>query len=157
MLLGIISDSHDNLSKIRRAVKLFNRKKVEFVLHLGDFVAPFSVRVLKELKCPWHGIFGNNDGEKEGLLKISEGKIKSSPLRIELNKRRITLVHDINTINLSEEKSDIIRFGHTHRTQMEKKDSFLLFNPGEWCGWITGRATIALLDLETLYYKIIKI
>lgn len=157
MLLGIISDSHDNLSKIKKAVRLFNKKKVELVLHLGDFVAPFSVAVLKELICPWQGVFGNNDGEKEGLLKISEGKIKNPPLRIELNKKIITLVHDINTININEENSDIILFGHTHRTQIEKKNSFLLFNPGECCGWLTGKATVALLDLKTLYYKIIKI
>ncbi|MCM8780547.1 MAG: metallophosphoesterase family protein, partial [Candidatus Omnitrophica bacterium] len=70
MRIGIISDTHDNLPKIDSAVEYFNRQRVGFVLHAGDFVAPFAVAKLKKLDCDWAGVFGNNDGEREGLSKI---------------------------------------------------------------------------------------
>ncbi len=39
MILGIISDSHDNLPKLKKAVTLFNKKNVSLVLHAGDYIA----------------------------------------------------------------------------------------------------------------------
>lgn len=157
MIVGVISDTHDNLFKINKAVKFFNKKKVGFVFHLGDFVAPFAVNLFNQLHCPWQGVFGNNDGEREGLLKISAGKISPAPLRVELDNRRITLVHDINTIDITKEFADIILFGHTHRIQVETNSPPLLLNPGEGGGWLTGKSTLALLNLKDLTYRIIRI
>jgi uncharacterized protein len=42
-LIGLISDSHDNLNAIRKAVEFFNRKEVKAVLHAGDLVSPFTI------------------------------------------------------------------------------------------------------------------
>jgi len=46
--LGILSDTHDNVPQVRKAVALFNREMVDLVLHAGDYVAPFSVKPLFE-------------------------------------------------------------------------------------------------------------
>ena len=73
--IGILSDTHDNLVKLEKAVIFFNKNRVGFVFHAGDFVAPFTIAKLNELSCEWAGVFGNNDGEREGLSRISEGKI----------------------------------------------------------------------------------
>lgn len=157
MKIGILSDTHDNLPKIEKAVKFFNRNKVGFVLHAGDFVAPFTVAKLKKLSCDWLGIFGNNDGERNGLSGFSEGKIKEGPLRLELDNRKITLVHDIATINTKKEVADLIIFGHTHNTEVLEEENKLIINPGECGGWLTGKSTIALVDLTFLSAKISKI
>ena len=42
LLLGIISDSHDNLPKIDAAVAKLNASRVDLVLHAGDYCAPFA-------------------------------------------------------------------------------------------------------------------
>jgi putative phosphoesterase len=49
-LIGIISDSHDNMDAIRKAVGFFNNSDVKAVLHAGDLVSPFTARAFKELK-----------------------------------------------------------------------------------------------------------
>ena len=157
MKIGILSDTHDNIPKIEKAVKFFNKNKVGFVLHAGDFVAPFAVAKLKNLSCDWLGIFGNNDGERKGLSGFSEGKIKDGPLRLELDNRKITLVHDIATINAKTEAADLIIFGHTHNTEVLKQENKLIINPGECGGWLTGKSTIALVDLTSLSAKITEI
>jgi len=47
--------------------------------------------------------------------------------------------------------NDLIIYGHTHdsewRAQAGTADK-LVINPGEVCGWVTGRATFALFALE---------
>ena len=68
MLVGAISDTHDNLPQIEKAVKYLNDQKVGLVLHAGDYVAGFVLPKLKQLNCKLVGVFGNNDGDHE-LLK----------------------------------------------------------------------------------------
>ncbi len=157
MKIGIISDSHDNPPKIEKAVKLFNKHKVRFVFHAGDFVAPFTITKLKNLHCDWVGVFGNNDGERKGLCGISEGKIRQGPLRMNLSNKKVTLVHDLNTINPKREKAQLIIFGHTHRPEILKQPPKLLVNPGECGGWLTGKSTVAIADLTFLSAKMLKI
>lgn len=157
MKIGVFSDTHDNLPKIDKAVRFFNKNKVGFVLHAGDFIAPFVVARLKHLTSDWCGIFGNNDGERIGLTGISEGKIKVGPLRLKLDNKNITLVHDINQIDAKREPADVIIFGHTHKAQITKDDNKLLINPGECAGWLTNKSTIALIDLTSLSVKIVTI
>ncbi|MEM3615578.1 MAG: metallophosphoesterase family protein, partial [Candidatus Methanomethylicia archaeon] len=43
MKIGIISDTHDRLQMIDEAVKRLNEENVEYVLHAGDYIAPFAV------------------------------------------------------------------------------------------------------------------
>lgn len=49
MLIGIISDTHDNQDKTRKAIELFNSKGVEYVIHAGDYISPFTLKLFKEL------------------------------------------------------------------------------------------------------------
>jgi putative phosphoesterase len=154
MRLGLLSDTHDNIPKLKKAVRFFNKQKVSFVFHAGDFVAPFTVRVLKELSSDWRGVFGNNDGEKKGLAAASEGKIQDGPLRVELEEKQVVLVHDLNQINTKTEEADLVIFGHTHKPEILRQAAKLLVNPGECGGWLLGKSTIAIVDLDSLSAKI---
>ena len=69
MLIGIISDTHDNLPMIEKAVKKLNEENVALVLHAGDYVSPFVIPKLKALNAKLIGVFGNNDGDHEFLKK----------------------------------------------------------------------------------------
>ncbi|MGB5089822.1 MAG: metallophosphoesterase family protein [Nitrososphaeraceae archaeon] len=65
MKIGIISDTHDNIENIQKAVKEFNNRQVEIVLHAGDFVSPIAVESFAGIKLV--GILGNNDTDIPGL------------------------------------------------------------------------------------------
>ncbi len=43
-MIGILSDSHDNLDAIKKAVNLLNKKKVDLVIHAGDLISPFTAQ-----------------------------------------------------------------------------------------------------------------
>jgi predicted phosphodiesterase len=47
MKIGIISDTHDYIRNIQRAVREFNDKHVEIVIHAGDFTGPLRLSLLK--------------------------------------------------------------------------------------------------------------
>jgi len=149
MLVGVLADTHDNMPMIRKAVAFFAQQEVERILHAGDFVAPFALKALLEAGIPLIGVFGNNDGEKEGLSKLCPA-ICEPPRRFELARRTIVLTHD--AARLSEdvaEGADVIISAHTHAPEITDGRPLRL-NPGETGGWLEGRCTVALLDLARL-------
>jgi predicted phosphodiesterase len=44
-MIGILSDTHDNLTRVREAVRLFNDAGCDLVVHARDFIA-LSVEIV---------------------------------------------------------------------------------------------------------------
>ena len=153
MKIGVMSDSHDNVPMINKAVELFNNEGVELVVHAGDFIAPFAIAAMSNLTCRVVGVFGNNDGERLMVAKRFEeiGEIHPNLANVEISGRKIAAVHYpelAEPIGKSGEY-DVVIYGHTHQIDVRREESLLL-NPGETGGWTTGKCTVAVVDLETL-------
>ena len=165
MLIGAISDTHDNLPQIEKGVKYLNEQKVELVLHAGDYVAGFVVPKFKMLNCKLIGVFGNNDGDHELLKKrfseTANCTIHDQFASITLEGYRIALLHgtQIELLNaiIGSGYYDVVIHGHSHNKSVEKKGKTLAVNPGELCGYLTGKSTIALLDTEEQEARIIEL
>ena len=156
MRLGIIADSHDNIPHVIKAVNIFNIENVEYIIHAGDYVAPFTMKELLKADASLIGIFGNNDGEKRGLKNLCKD-IYESPYSLDLGGKKVTIIHDIESLRSElKESSDIIIFGHTHKSKIKKGIPFFL-NPGECGGWLNGTSSVALLDTNKLEADIIEI
>jgi hypothetical protein len=149
-MIGILSDSHDNLTKVREAVRLFNDAGCGLVVHAGDFVAPFTAEALRSLRAPVRAVFGNCDGERPGLAAAFRGlgEIAMAPLIFEHAGLRLCVSHlDAPVGGLASSKRyDVVIYGHTHRPVVETRDGVLIVNPGETGGWLRGKSTVALLD-----------
>jgi hypothetical protein len=158
-MIGVMSDSHDNVTQVRKAVTLFKGAGCDLVLHAGDVVAPFAARELEALGCPIKAVFGNCDGEKQGLEIALEkfGEIQDAPLLFTHGGRQVLLVHYHFSVATyaSSGKYDVIIFGHTHKPNIRREGKTLLLNPGEAGGWLTGKSTVSLLDPERLEAEII--
>ncbi len=158
MLIGVISDTHDNIDRIHQAIEIFNSRGVELVVHAGDITSPFALIPFNEkLKADYTGIFGNNDGDRVLLHKRSEGRIHPQPHIFEAGGKRIVLLHEHFLVDAlaSSKHYDIVIYGHTHRARVEKKEGVLILNPGEAGHWLYGKATIAILDTEKMHAEII--
>ena len=160
-MIGVLSDSHDNVNAIKRAVSLFRDAGCRLVIHAGDFVAPFAAQELAAAGCPVKAVFGNCDGEKEGLRTVISafGEIREAPLILIDNGLRILVCH--SHFRLMEYagsgKYDVVIFGHTHKPEIKREQETLIINPGEAGGWVTGKATIALLDIKTRMAEIVSL
>ena len=148
MLIGVISDTHDRLPTIDAALSLFAERKVSAVIHAGDFVAPFAVQRLLQYRGPLHATYGNNDGERVGLKHFLP-QIEDGPLFVQLGGLTILVHHFIEWCKAGDiERARVIITGHTHEVVNRFEDSKLFLNPGECCGWVTGRCTVAILDTQ---------
>ena len=150
MHIGIFADAHDHLANIRLAVDRFNAENVELVVFAGDFVSTIAVPPLRRLRAPVVACFGDNEGNKVGLVGGFRliGKLAEPPVRFTADDgTRFVLAHMRRQIPESEEEFDVAVFGHTHKPRVERdRAGRLLINPGETSGWSFGRPTVALLD-----------
>ena len=89
MKVGVISDSHDNVKHMEKAVRIMKDEGVETIIHLGDAVSPFALIPLKEIEARKIYIFGNNDGEIYMHLKVGEKcgvEVLDPPVEVEVDK-----------------------------------------------------------------------
>lgn len=161
MRIGVLADSHDHMAHLQRAVEALNDSQVALVLHAGDYVAPFTVNALQKLTCPLKGVFGNNDGERLGLARrIAEiGQVQVQPLFLELEGVRIAMMHEPEPVEAFAKSQlfDLVIYGHTHQQELRQEGRCTVLNPGEVCGWLTGRATLAVVELPALSVRIISL
>jgi uncharacterized protein len=159
MMIGVISDTHVRLPTFRRAVAMFERLQVQAVLHAGDYIAPFAAKLLQPVaaRVPVHCVYGNNDGERAGLKAALPG-IVDGPLRLKLGGKTLVMHHFIDWLKPADiAGADVIITGHTHQVVNETRQGQLFLNPGECCGWLTDRCTVALLDLAKMTAQIVEV
>jgi uncharacterized protein len=165
VLIGIISDTHDNLPRVEMAINRLNQEKVDLVLHAGDYTSPFVIPKFKALNCRLIGVFGNNDGDHELLRKrfneTSNCEIRGRFAEIDADSFKIALLHGDETELLnaltSRQCFDAVVYGHTHATASKNNGKTLIVSPGELCAYLTGKSTLALLDTVKREAKIIEL
>lgn len=160
-MIGIISDSHDNMNAIKKAVEFFNKNDVKTVLHAGDIISPFTAKAFKELNSKLYFVFGNNDGDKLMLTKRFEeiGAIFCGEFGdLTIDSLHIALLHGTSEAMVKAiAKSgyfDVVIHGHTHDPGVKNIEGTLVINPGECAGVLTGRSTVALLEISNLNVEI---
>jgi putative phosphoesterase len=140
MKIAVISDSHDHLENIERAVALAGRRGAEALLHCGDICSPFVIDRLAPFDGPVHVVFGNNDGDPMTISRIAD-RFEN----VTIHHHTGTLETDIGMIafthypehgrGLAATGSYAAVFsGHTHRRQREDVSGTPHMNPGELMG-----------------------
>jgi len=164
MIVGLIADTHDCLPLIDRAVERLNNEQVGLVLHAGDYIAGFAVQRLKPLKAPLIGIFGNNDGDHELIQKKFKelgAELRGRFAEVVVDGLRIAMLHgeeeELLKSLTNAGSHDLVVHGHTHEAKIYRRGKTLIVNPGEVCGYVSGKSTIALLNTETLEVKIVQL
>jgi len=165
--IGILSDTHDNKWAQQAVLERFRAAEVGLVIHGGDYVAPFNARLYAGIGCPFTGVFGNNDGERVGLVKAFSdvGKIHVGPHPLREEGRLLLVMHEPGALEALARSGefDVVIYGHTHALDVRivphanGRGQTLVVNPGEASGWLHDRATAVLLDLETLEPEVIEV
>lgn len=157
MLVGIISDTHDNLDKLSKVVGIFNEKGVIHTFHLGDVCSPFAANYLNGLTSPFTGVFGNNDGEWIGINRITKNRFFKPPYYTDIEGYSFILLHEGDIAEYIDEKVDFVLYGHSHNVLVKQKGAQLIINPGTLAGYVSGKSTFAILNLKNRSCEIIKL
>ncbi|NLV66821.1 MAG: metallophosphoesterase family protein, partial [Spirochaetes bacterium] len=59
MLLGIISDTHNDIEATKKAIDLFKERGITVIAHAGDITSPKMLEYLKGFTC--YVVLGNGD------------------------------------------------------------------------------------------------
>ena len=153
MKAGVLSDSHDQRGVAEDALALFREEGVGVILHLGDVCRPETIDAYRECGIPLVGVYGNNDSDREGLQAVSGSGFHQGPYMPEIGGRKVLMAHSFDELQeeIGEGGSfDLILFGHTHRPLTMRIGRALILNPGEACGFVSGKATCGLIDLDKM-------
>jgi putative phosphoesterase len=160
MRIGVVSDTHNNLTNVARIVELLNEASVERVVHTGDITQAKTLEVLARLRAPLHGVYGNNDLEREALESAAtrfDIALSDPPLELVWAERRLLVVHDprdfehrLAATHGSADAPAVVLHGHDHRYRLEQRAETVIFNPGECAGHMQGRNAIGVVDLVSL-------
>lgn len=162
MRIGLIADTHDRLPAIRELVKQMQAAGAGMVLHAGDYCSPFSMRPFEDAHMSLAGVFGKNDGDRQGLVSRAQAafgaELFESPHSFEMGGKRILLVHDIGDVHQrSLDAHEIVIHGHTHQQEMKTRGDTLIINPGEACGWLYGTPSAAVIDLDSRHVEFLSL
>ncbi len=150
-MIGIISDTHDNVPNIIKAIKIFENANVDFIIHCGDVIAPATVKFFKGIHTKV--VKGNCDGDIDHLKSVLE-EIKGEYLgevgELDISGKRILVYHGKYQEKLQKfidsQEYDYILTGHTHQTRDEKIEKTRVINPGAHFYGCENK--IVLLDLK---------
>ena len=163
MLIGAMADTHDRLDAVDKAINYFNSQEITDVLHAGDLVSPFVVPLFSKLKAKLHFVWGNNEGDRD-FTKIKFAEIGIAPLgdfvELKLCEKRIALIHGTEQRIVDSLVTcgsyDLVVRGHNHKAGIITGRT-LVVNPGEVCGYLTNRQTVAVIDLQRMQGQIVEL
>lgn len=152
MRLGILSDSHDKLARVERAVALLLDAGAEALVHCGDLTSPPIVEAISALPA-WF-VLGNNDADSAPYLELAANDSGVACLGwggvIELAGRHVGVVHghlSVDVRRVLATRPDYLLSGHSHLASDCMAGGVRRINPGALHR--AGEYTVALLDLET--------
>lgn len=161
MKIGLISDSHDHIGNIRKAAQIFKDRGVSLVIHAGDIVSPPALEPFQGMRLA--GIFGNNDGEKQGLSKMFQkldGAFGGDFLALEEDGRAIAIYHGtvpaLTEALVNCAKYNLVVTGHTHKVVNDWCGETLLLNPGSAHGF-GEQATVMVIETNDLGVELVEL
>ena len=157
MQLGIISDTHDNVSAVERAAEIFRSEGVDVVIHCGDFIAPLVIPYFEEFEL--HGVLGNNDGEVRGLYAQFDALGGESELHgrfadLEFDGLSFAVLHGESKAEVEAlaagETYDFVCYGHWHVREQRAVGRTTVINPGAHFPPTDEESrTVAIVDTES--------
>lgn len=144
MLIGLVSDTHDNTVLARQAASFFHGRAVDQVFHLGDVTQPETLDGFEGL--PLVVVRGNYDDEPWPDTWTQElAGVKLGATHGHLRGHMTRLAREC----------DVLLHGHTHARRAVREGSCLVVNPGAL--YRTTTHTCALLELPSLkvvFYRV---
>src|SRR3954471_3346722 len=159
VLVGILSDTHDQVRRTKLAVAKLKAAGAEALLHCGDITIADVVYECGNL--PSYFVFGNCDFDRDGLRKailtIGATCLEAGDV-VALAGRKVAITHGDSEREIRRLKSsnpDYFLSGHTHRINDVNYGSMRCINPGALHRASTW--TVVLLDLVRDDLKVLPI
>lgn len=135
MLIAILSDTHNQLARTRRALDLAREQDASMVLHCGDIEDPPIVSLFHGWTA--HFVLGNCDWDRTGLAETIEeigGTLHHRFGHLEIDGTKLAFLHGHDSELLEDliqsAAYDYIFHGHTHVAAERRVGQTRIINPG---------------------------
>jgi len=153
MKLGVLSDTHNNLTNLEAALTFFRREGVETIIHCGDLTAPetaSSMRGFRVIHTAGNGDYANGQ-IRQVLVDLDPQNFSGMVFSGEIAGVSIAATHGHLPGKAAElARSGEYRYvfsGHSHRRMEEQVGATRMVNPGALGGLKVEERSIFLLDL----------
>lgn len=157
--IAVISDVHDNLANLGKALTYINNQLIDYLICTGDLQSPEAWAELNKLNIPVFAVKGNADDALD-LSQFSKLKIWQGFGEIELNGKKIVFSHYPEVIKkVLEQKPQYYQLalhGHSHKPWEENYQGTKILNPGNVAN-VRYNPTFAIIDLDNLQAQLILI
>jgi putative phosphoesterase len=164
MIIGLMSDSHDNIKGTKDALKALSERDVELILHAGDMIGSGNCYTFEGCGIHIKLVYGNNDGDRVGLKRDFErvgGEYLGDFGEIEAGGLKIAMLHgtedSLVKAVVASQIYDVVVRGHNHRAEATRAGKTMLVNPGEIWGHFTGLSSVAVLDTANMNVEFIEL
>lgn len=152
MLIGILSDTHDELDRTRAAIRMMQDEGVGLVVHCGDLASAEIVAACAVL--PFYFVFGNHDADVVPELlqaaKAHHAVCLEWGGEFSVSHKRIAVAHGHMTMDIKpllDSHPDYLLSGHSHIAQDWRDGATRRINPG--AVYRADEKSVAILNLET--------
>ncbi len=166
MLIGLLSDSHANTSRLENAVSLLIQQGAEAIVHCGDIGPPDHVAILAGRGVGAYLVGGNMDRRPAELAQEAHARgvnFATDFLEVPLgDARHLIALHGHNDRLLREfvagGQFPYICHGHTHRTSEKTYGPVRVICPGALAHPRSPKyPTVAILDTDNDTVRFIEV
>ncbi len=152
MRLGILSDTHDQIARLREAIHLLRGEGADVLVHCGDITRAETVAACAGLPC--YFAFGNHDADDVPGLGRAMADARAVCLgwggEVTLAGKRVAITHGHMTTDIRRllaGRPDYLLTGHSHIAHDRQEGPTRRINPGALHE--ADDFTVAMLDLGT--------
>ncbi len=153
MKIGVISDTHDNLSNLILALETFREKGIATVIHCGDLTSLELVYQFRRFRLIY--TIGNMDVTTGAIQKkisgmrddnfageVFRGKLEGVPVAVTHSHLKGQVMELVR-----EKRHKWLFHGHTHRKRDEVVHGIRIINPGALGGMSREHYSFCIVDL----------
>jgi len=155
MKIGLLSDTHNNLTNLQAALSAFRAESIATLIHCGDITSPETAASLGGFRVIH--VIGNGDyasGEIRRVL-LDLNPLSSSALSFSGEIDQVPLAaahgHQPRQVELlaASGRFQYVFTGHSHRRRDEILGATRILNPGSLGGLKAEERSVCVLDLST--------
>lgn len=158
MIIGLLSDSHGQLERLRGAINQLAARGCRAIVHCGDIGGAECIPILASTPAIAHAVGGNTDRWRHAELAAAArlSGVVFSPHTVELDVgdgRWLVATHGDNHALLESlvvgGRFSYVCHGHTHIPRDERQGGTRILNPGALFQYRNDPPTVAVLDTST--------
>lgn len=132
MKIIVISDSHGHIANIQHVLGFAKKIKAEAIVHAADWNNLDSVNSVLNFNIPTYSVLGNADIDPnvERVLRQKSEKFSPDKLKIELDNKKIGIIHSFRATDDWYRDLNIVFCGHRHSPEERLINDVKIVRPG---------------------------